>query len=259
MDTGKCFHRNRKMLYDMSEFFGQQCVERGLVNSVRKAFYNNNLENTQDKLTFAEHQMRKKGKETFKDELREVIQIEIADPANQTFDDVITALMKHYNVESRVAGNTVSYRHPEYKDKNEKLVAVRGSKLGDLYTRKGIEYELKKKRERELAGAERKRPAEITAEERFIETVGNSGGRTSDIIAGIRTDMGADTSNAREQLAESRERIPTRDVSDAYGTDVPDFDKIYGRYAERHSKSDGNTAKTGKPRKRVHRKSWERD
>ena len=132
----------------MSEYFGQQCRHYGLTNSIRDSFYNRNLDTARDKETFAETQMKKRGAETFKEELREVIREEIADPNNRTFEDVINALEKHYGVECRVAGNTVSYRHPQYKDKNGKLVSVRGNKLGELYTRKGIEYELTKNRSR---------------------------------------------------------------------------------------------------------------
>ena len=68
--------------------------------------------------------------------------MECADPNNRTLEDVVAALMKHYHVECRVKGNTISYRHPEYTDKNGKLVSVRGSKLGDKYTVKGILHEL---------------------------------------------------------------------------------------------------------------------
>ncbi len=145
MDTGKSYRRNQKDLYEMSEYFGKQCLSHGLVNSVRNDFYNHDLNKQRDKEIFAEKQMKLRGKETFKDELREVIRLEVDDPNNHTFDDVIKALNEHYNVECRVSGNTVSYRHPEYKDKNGKLVSVRGNKLGELYTRKGIEHELTKK------------------------------------------------------------------------------------------------------------------
>ncbi|MBP3856974.1 MAG: relaxase/mobilization nuclease domain-containing protein [Ruminiclostridium sp.] len=146
METGKSYRRSQHDLYEMSEYFGQQCRHYGLTNSIRDNFYNRNLDTARDKETFAETQMKKRGAETFKDELREVIREEIADPNNRTFEDVINALEKHYGVECRVAGNTVSYRHPLYKDKNGKLVSVRGSKLGELYTRKGIENEIAKNR-----------------------------------------------------------------------------------------------------------------
>ncbi len=142
--TGKAFRRNERDLYNMCEYLGKQCQKRGLVHSMREEYYNHDLDNSPDKETFAEKQMKAKGKETFKDELREVIQIECADPNNQTLEDVVNALMKHYHVECRVKGNTISYRHPNFTDKNGKLVSVRGSKLGDKYTVKGINYELGK-------------------------------------------------------------------------------------------------------------------
>lgn len=153
IETGKAFRRNQRDLYDMCEFFGQQCADRGLMHSIREDYFN--PEKNYDKETFAERQMKAKGKETFKDELREVIQIECADPQNQTLEDVVNALMKHYNVECRVRGNTISYRHPIFTDKNGNLVSVRGSKLGDKYTVKGINNELtKKSRERVADRAE---------------------------------------------------------------------------------------------------------
>lgn len=142
IETGRAYRRNQRDLYDMCEFFGEQCMKRGLVNSVRKDYFNENPD--RDKETFAEKQMKSKGKETFKDELREVIQIELADPNNKTVEDVVNALMQHYHVECRVKGNTISYRHPNFTDKNGKLVSVRGSKLGDKYTVKGIKNELTK-------------------------------------------------------------------------------------------------------------------
>ena len=143
-ETGKAYRRSQKDLYDMCEFFGEQCMQRGLTHSVRDSYFRDKENDSRDKETFAEKQMKAKGKETFKDELREVIQIECADPNNRTLEDVVNALMKHYHVECRVKGNTISYRHPNYTDKSGKLVSVRGSKLGDKYTVKGIKYELTK-------------------------------------------------------------------------------------------------------------------
>ena len=177
MENGLSYRRNQRDLYEMSEYFGEQCVKHGYLNSVREDFYNRNPEKVRDKKTFAEAQMKKRGAESFKDELREVIQIELADSRNLTFEDVIQALKNHYNVECRVAGNTISYRHPEYLDKNKKPVPVRGSKLGNLYTRKGLEYELTKKRTADRGTkprADRTDPiadyGRITAElERFVD------------------------------------------------------------------------------------------
>jgi hypothetical protein len=144
-NTGKSYRRNKKDLYEMSKCFGELCLEHGLTNSVRDEFYNKDLERQQDRITPAEKKIRERGQDSFKDELREVIREEIQNLANKTFDDVINALYEKYKVECRVAGNTISYRHPEYRNKKGEFVSVRGSKLGELYTRKGIEYELNQK------------------------------------------------------------------------------------------------------------------
>ena len=73
-------------------------MKRGLVNSVRKDYFNDDPD--RDKETFAEMQMKSKGNRirlrymlTFKDKLREVIQIELADPNNRTLEDVVNALV----------------------------------------------------------------------------------------------------------------------------------------------------------------------
>ena len=149
-NTGKAFRRSERDLYDMSEYFGAQCSRYGLDHSVRDSYYSEKLDHKKEK--YNEAQMRKKGKETFKQELREAIDIECRDSRNKTFDDVINAIKVHYHIESRVKGNTVSFRHPEYTDKNGGLVAVRGSKLGKAYTKGGIENvinEIRRKREQE--------------------------------------------------------------------------------------------------------------
>ena len=147
-NTGKAFRRGQKELYDMSEYFGEQCRQYGLEHSVREDYYS--TKTVQSKVKFNEAQMTRKGKETFKQELREAIETECRDERNHSFADVIDGLSKHYHVECRVRGNTVSYRHPEYKNKKGELVSVRGSKLGKTYTKEGIENVIKEiQRERE--------------------------------------------------------------------------------------------------------------
>ena len=211
MDTGKSYRRSQKDLYEMSKYFGKKCLEHGFTHSVRDNFYNHDMSQKRDKLTFGEAQMKKRGAESFKDELREVIRIEIADPRNRTFDDVIRALWEHYNVECRVAGNTVSYRHPQFLDKNENCVSVRGSRLGDLYTRKGIEYELTKKyREYAAAGA-----FGAVGERDEAESRGATGGGG---------------------------QVPGRAVARDGGQDVRGLDGFYEGYADRAAEDERESA-----------------
>ena len=129
----------------MSEYFGQKCLEYGFTNSVRESFYNHDMSRQIDKLTFGEAQIHKRGEQSYKDDLREIVKISVDKPGNKTFDDVIRFIQCEYGVECRVAGNTVSYRHPMYLDKNGKPISIRGSRLGEEYSRKGIEYALQQK------------------------------------------------------------------------------------------------------------------
>ncbi len=204
IETGKAYRRNQKDLYDMCEFFGEQCHQRGFVHSVRQDFYNHHIDTSHDKEKVGEHRMKAKGNETFKDELREVIQIEINDPNNHTLEDMVNALMKHYNVECRVKGNTISYRHPNFTDKSGKLASVRGSKLGEKYTVKGIEYELREKQRGHSADrtegilltgeAETRCTADSqSVESRIYINATGSGGTSGNTAARIGSDQFDDT------------------------------------------------------------------
>ena len=145
MVTGKSYRRSQRDLYEMSEYFGEKCLEHGFTNSVRESFYNHDMSKQRDKLTFGETQIHKRGEQSYKDDLREIVKIAVGKPGNKTFDDVIRFIQTEYGVECRVAGNTVSYRHPMYLDKNGKPISIRAGRLGDAYTRKGIEYALQQK------------------------------------------------------------------------------------------------------------------
>lgn len=246
METGKSFRRNQHDLYEMSEYFGKQCMEHGLVNSVRENFYNHDLEKQIDKETFSEKQMKLRGKETFKDELREVIQVEIADPKNHTFDDVIKALQEHYNVECRVAGNTISYRHPEYKDKNGKLVSVRGSKLGELYTRKGIEYGLTQKYT--AARTDSVKPSAAFDAEYELDRA----------AAGIKSFVAeySDTSGTRQ--TEFRGQISGIPAFSDNGQALQDIDRFYDRYRKRAEENEQRANETAEPSRAVQKRNQSR-
>lgn len=145
MVTGKSYRRSQRDLYEMSECFGEKCLEYGFTNSVRDSFYNHDISRQKDKLTFGETQIHKRGEQSYKDDLRQIIKIAVGKPGNKTFEDVIRFIQSEYGVECRVAGNTVSYRHPLYLDKNCKPISIRAGRLGEEYTRKGIEYALQQR------------------------------------------------------------------------------------------------------------------
>ena len=248
--TGKAYRRSQKDLQTMCEFFGEQCMKRGLINSVRKDYDNDNPD--RDKETFAEKQMKAKGKETFKDELREVIQIECADPNNRTLEDVVNALMKHYHVECRVKGNTISYRHPNYTDKSGKLVSVRGSKLGDKYTVKGIKYELTKiwrgqEADRaEALTADTTKTADRTKTANGVLHTGTDDKRSGAYPQGVRTlAQSAETGGSSNGISENTQAGNTasgtgRNRNESSGNGGGDRGILGGRSEGRESSSSGN-------------------
>ncbi|MBP3746337.1 MAG: relaxase/mobilization nuclease domain-containing protein [Ruminococcus sp.] len=295
IETGRAYRRNQRDLYDMCEFFGEQCMKRGLTNSIRKDYFNDNPD--RDKETFAERQMKAKGKETFKDELREVIQIELADPNNRTLEDVVNALMKHYHVECRVKGNTISYRHPNFTDKSGKLVSVRGSKLGDKYTVKGIKYELTKiwrgqeadraevltadntrttnqSQERGMGilltgetpqrggkvETEEQQSAFITGSAEGIRTGGNSG-TDADTSTGNRQHQGEGTSTVRSIGGEHSERQSGRESSSdgvSSSGDVRSFEELFREYEQRNGTSERKRPAKPEPARAVRKKRQDR-
>ena len=293
-ETGKAYRRSQKDLYEMCEFFGEQCMKRGLTNSVRKDYFNENPD--RDKEPFAEMQMKAKGKETFKDELREVIRIECADPNNRTLEDVVAALMKHYHVECRVKGNTISYRHPNFTDKNGKLVSVRGSKLGDKYTVKGINYELgKNQRGRETdraevltadstrtadriqtangglyTGTDEKRsgayPQGVRTLAQSTETGGSSNGISENTQAGNtasgtgrnRNESSGNGGGDRSILGGRSEGREGSSSGNGNAKDVPTFEELFDSYKRRNTKVVRTSDAEPEPARAVRKKRQDR-
>ena len=87
---GSSFRRGPKELVEMSKYFGEQCRSRGLTHSIRDNFYN--PDKTREERTFAESQMKKRGKLSFKDEIRIFVRLAMNDPTTQTIHDVVKML-----------------------------------------------------------------------------------------------------------------------------------------------------------------------
>ena len=266
IETGKAYRRSQKDLYDMCEFFGSQCMKRGLTNSVRENFYNHDAP---EKEKIGEIRLKSKGKETFKDELREVINIELNDPNNHTLEDVVNALQRHYNVECRVKGNTISYRHPNFTDKSGNLSAVRGSKLGEKYTVKGIKNELAEKRGRErtqdnlsvLTGisSQTGRVDKAEKQERIYITGtgirGNGSTVNSDTRTGKYRNMGdifgtADCRNDRG-FQEGREISPNGNCDNK---NVPTLEELFASYDRRNGTDKSKQSAKSEPAKSVRKR-----
>ena len=94
---GTSFRRGPKELVEMSKYFGNQCQERGLANSIRDSYYSK--EKDREEITFAEHQMKKRGKLSFKDEIKTYIRLAMNDSQIKTVQDVVDMLKDVYGME----------------------------------------------------------------------------------------------------------------------------------------------------------------
>lgn len=85
--TGKSFRRGMPELKEMSQFFGEQCMEWGLTHSVRDTFYNE--ERTQERKSFAECQMQKHDKLSFREEIKTYVRLAMNSTETRTLADAV--------------------------------------------------------------------------------------------------------------------------------------------------------------------------
>lgn len=93
--------------------------------------------------TLAEQELLVKGEPSWKDEIREAVDRAKQETGNMT--DFRTHLSKEYEIETRLRGSTLSYKHPDRKQ------AVRANKLGAAYQKEEVERGFERQ-----AGAEQK-------------------------------------------------------------------------------------------------------
>ena len=148
LKDGKSFRRGMPELKEMSQFFGEQCRERGLTHSVRDTFYNE--ERTQERKSFAECQMQKHDKLSFREEIKTYVRLAMNSTETRTLEDVVEMLKKIYLMDIRLKGNTISYALPYHAGKAGKAQAVRGSKLGNRFTVAGIRQYMQEKEQKQV-------------------------------------------------------------------------------------------------------------
>lgn len=146
--NGKSFRRGPEELVQMSEFFGKQCQTRGYIHSVRDAYYN--PDKNRDVITFGESQMKKRGKLSFKEEIKTYIRLAMNSTGTKTLEDVVQMLKDIYLMDIRLKGNTISYALPYHRNKSGRPQTVRGSRLGSRFTMTGIEKYMQEKEQKKL-------------------------------------------------------------------------------------------------------------
>lgn len=131
METGKKFNNNKKALHDIRQANDEVCHEHGL--SVVQE------QNASVRYTQAEKEIVSKGKNSWKDEIRQAVDLSKSRTSDfESFQEDLGQL----GIETKKRGKTVSYLHPEVNK------WVRAKKLGADYELEGLEHEFTRQIER---------------------------------------------------------------------------------------------------------------
>ena len=192
LETGKKYQSNNKQRDLIKQKNDEICRSHGL--SVPE-------KNSEMRYTQSEYEMIKKGKKSWKDDLRQ--KIELSSSRNidfESFQDDLGSL----GIKTKLRGSTVSYLHPE----SEKW--VRAKKLGSRYELRGLENEFERT-------SERRRERADQSECKQFESVNSKrrNQRIKETEQAIERQNDRDREVAREQKSEDRPVIkPSRTRND---------------------------------------------
>ena len=145
---GKSFRRGPAELKEMCSFFGEQCREHGLTHSYRDTYYVK--DKSRERCNFAEYQMKKREKLSFREEMKIYLRNAINTPETRTLEDVIQYVKDYFMMDVKLRGNTISYALPYRQKKNGEPVSVRGKRLGERFTVSGITEYLEQKEKKRI-------------------------------------------------------------------------------------------------------------
>lgn len=133
-ETGKKYHAHGKdELYKIRAASDELCLENDL--SVVKEHH------SPVRYTLAEKALLEKGEISWKDEVRQAIDQSRNEVSS--LPDLEKSLKDNYEIEMKLRGNTISFKHPDQKR------FIRGKSLGFNYEKEGLEHEFSRQIERE--------------------------------------------------------------------------------------------------------------
>lgn len=203
MKTGKKYQSNASQIKLVKSENDRICKENGLSVASQKA---------EIRYTLAERSLLEKNERSWKDEVREVV--DMAKQHTNNFQD-FSAYLEENGVAVSVRGKTITYTH---LSENKK---VRGKRLGELYTKEGIENEFERRAEEQARDTSNR-----DAEARFTNEVE----RTRKKIDGAKHD----SSRVSESSPGLNEKSTNMDgIHHAAGREIREQQERRKRYEER--------------------------
>lgn len=128
-EDGSKYQSSKKDLYNIREQSDRLCLEKGL------SIVNEPSAHT--RYTLAEKSLLDKGKDSWKDEIRESID-HIKENAH-SLDDLADKLKREFDIETKITNKNISFKHPDFER------FVRGKKLGLAYEKETLAHEFERK------------------------------------------------------------------------------------------------------------------
>jgi len=135
-ENGRKYNASKEELYRIREVSDRLCQERNL--SVVKEH------TAPTRYTLAEKSLLEKGKDSWKDEIRQAIDYERQ--YSKTYEDFKHNLTEKYRIGVKERGKNITFTHPDNGMK------VRGSRLGNSYEKGTLEYEFERQVEQRKDG-----------------------------------------------------------------------------------------------------------
>lgn len=217
LDTGNKYQTGgKKGLYEIRDKSDELCLEHDL--SIVQNY------NASIRYTLAEKELLEKGQSSWKDEIRQAINYE-RDNAN-SFDDLKARLKQNYDIDTKLRGKTLSYKHPDQQK------YVRANKLGYIFEKEALEHGFRKNHTREEEWqehertVEQSRPREETPEYAISERF---------------ADGTHETDNRDEREHEENERQPISNTND-------EFEHDNGELSEENERANARERRKAKER-----------
>lgn len=196
IETGKKYQSNASQIQLVKSENDRICKENGLSVASQKA---------EIRYTLAERSLLEKNERSWKDEIREAV-----DMAKQDTNDFqeFSSHLEENGVAVSVRGKTITYTH---LDENKK---VRGKRLGELYTKEGIENEFERRAEEQARDtsnrdAEARFTNEVKRTREKINRTKHDSSRVSESSSGLDekpTNMDGNDLAAGREIGEQQER-----------------------------------------------------
>lgn len=211
MDTGLKYVNDRQNLYDIRRANDSLCKGRGLSIADDKT--------AENRYTLAEKSLLEKGQSSWKDEIRQAI--DITKNNSNSLEDFKERLQSEFGIEVKERGQNISFKH------RDKKVFVRGKTLGNAYEKGTIDNELERpvtkqseqQSQRNVRGNERSGGTNQNTKERAnvtrFERVSRNGGNRAKSRENTQKDF------SHSEQGQNRKR---------------DLHRAYGKYHERTQK-----------------------